>query len=65
MQAVEAVVQGLVRFVQANQKSKSSEFQQAYNSKYKTSMCKDMQTRGSCPRGATCSFAHSEDEMER
>eukprot|EP00118_Oscarella_pearsei_P024519 m.306225 g.306225 ORF g.306225 m.306225 type:complete len:1117 (+) comp41072_c0_seq1:1181-4531(+) len=65
MEAVEAVVNGLVKFTQANQKSKAPDFGQPFNNKYKTSMCKDMQQRGACPRGVNCTFAHSEDEMER
>lgn len=32
--------------------------------KYKTSMCRDLVHRGSCPRGKVCTFAHGEDELE-
>lgn len=34
------------------------------NNKFKTSMCRD-HSRGGCPRGAHCTFAHSEEELER
>ncbi|KAI1904782.1 hypothetical protein AGOR_G00009230 [Albula goreensis] len=35
------------------------------NSKYKTSMCRDLRQQGGCPRGANCTFAHSQDELEK
>lgn len=34
-------------------------------SRYKTSLCRDVAQRGSCPRGAHCTFAHSQEEMDR
>ena len=36
-----------------------------HNSRYKTSMCRDLSLHGSCPRGKNCSFAHSPIEMEQ
>ncbi|XP_064457406.1 uncharacterized protein LOC135368202 isoform X2 [Ornithodoros turicata] len=33
--------------------------------KYKTSLCRDLAQRGSCPRGPNCTFAHSQEEMDR
>ena len=36
-----------------------------HNSRYKTSMCRDLSLHGSCPRGKNCSFAHSPVEMEQ
>ncbi|XP_026464499.1 roquin-2-like [Ctenocephalides felis] len=35
------------------------------NSKYKVSMCRDLTLKNSCPRGVNCTFAHSEDELDR
>ena len=35
------------------------------NVKYKTHMCRDLAQRGKCPRGVNCTFAHSQEEMER
>ncbi|PZC74617.1 hypothetical protein B5X24_HaOG207408 [Helicoverpa armigera] len=35
------------------------------HTKYKVSMCRDAATRSFCPRGASCTFAHSEEELER
>ncbi|KAL4717614.1 hypothetical protein ACJJTC_000763 [Scirpophaga incertulas] len=35
------------------------------HSKYKVSMCRDAATRSFCPRGNSCTFAHSEEELER
>ncbi|RZF48028.1 hypothetical protein LSTR_LSTR002094 [Laodelphax striatellus] len=37
----------------------------AHNAKYKISLCRDLTLRGSCPRGANCTFAHSEDELDK
>lgn len=34
------------------------------NSRYKTSMCRDLAIHGSCPRGKNCTFAHSMAEIE-
>ena len=34
------------------------------NSRYKTSMCRDLAIHSSCPRGSKCTFAHSMSEME-
>jgi len=34
-------------------------------SKYKTSMCRDFITKGVCPRGEACTFAHSDDELQK
>ena len=36
----------------------------ASNSRYKTSMCRDLAIHSSCPRGSKCTFAHSISEME-
>ena len=33
-------------------------------SRYKTSLCRDLATHGSCPRGNNCTFAHSQQELE-
>ena len=33
-------------------------------SKYKTSMCRDSKNKGICPRGQSCTFAHSEAELQ-
>ncbi|XP_026757339.2 roquin-1 isoform X2 [Galleria mellonella] len=35
------------------------------HTKYKVSMCRDTANRSFCPRGNTCTFAHSEEELER
>ena len=36
-----------------------------HNSRYKTSMCRDLSLHGSCPRGKNCTFAHSPSEMDQ
>lgn len=33
--------------------------------KFKTSMCRDIGESKTCPRGESCTFAHSLEEMER
>jgi RING finger/CCCH-type zinc finger protein len=35
------------------------------HSRYKTSMCRDLTTHSSCPRGKHCTFAHSQGEIEQ
>jgi len=34
-------------------------------SRYKTSMCRDVSMRGECPRGRICTFAHSNAELNQ
>ncbi|GAB6031532.1 hypothetical protein CHUAL_009300 [Chamberlinius hualienensis] len=65
MQAVKIVVRGLVDFIQNHGSRKFHENSHTLNNKYKTSMCRDLTLRGGCPRGANCTFAHSDEEMER
>ncbi|XP_057176833.1 roquin-2 isoform X1 [Triplophysa rosa] len=63
--AVKVIVHGLVEFIQ-NFSKKSHESSQAQpNSKYKTSMCRDLRQQGGCPRGASCTFAHTQEELEK
>lgn len=64
MNAVKTVVEGLVDFIQ-HYSHKKHEPANLHNTKYKTNMCRDLTQKGSCPRGANCTFAHSRDEMER
>lgn len=33
--------------------------------KYKVSMCRDLTLRGSCPRSGSCTFAHSDVELDK
>ena len=39
--------------------------QQQHQARYKTSLCRDLTIRGSCPRGGNCTFAHSQAEIEQ
>jgi len=64
MVSVQAVVQGLVEFI-TTRVHRKPEVPPSANPKYKTSMCRDLQQRGRCPRGNNCTFAHSQDEMEK
>uniref|UniRef100_A0A670YNY1 RING-type E3 ubiquitin transferase n=1 Tax=Pseudonaja textilis TaxID=8673 RepID=A0A670YNY1_PSETE len=62
--AVKTVVRGLVDFIQ-NHSRKGPEIPQPQpNSKYKTSLCRDLRQQGGCPRGTNCTFAHSQEELE-
>ncbi|KAL1023185.1 hypothetical protein UPYG_G00037420 [Umbra pygmaea] len=63
--AVKTVVHGLVDFIQNHSKKGSDPQQPPQHSKYKTYMCRDMKQKGGCPRGASCTFAHSQDELEK
>ncbi|KAM8839157.1 roquin-1 [Synchiropus picturatus] len=63
--AVKTVVQGLVDFIQNHSKKGADPQQPPQHSKYKTYMCRDMKLKGGCPRGASCTFAHSQEELEK
>ncbi|RXM92189.1 Roquin-2 [Acipenser ruthenus] len=65
MVAVKTVVHGLVDFIQNFSKKGLETPQPQPNSKYKTSMCRDLRQQGGCPRGASCTFAHSQEELEK
>ncbi|XP_067868651.1 roquin-2 isoform X2 [Heterodontus francisci] len=65
MVAVKTVVHGLVDFIQNFSKKGHEAPQPQPNSKYKTSMCRDLRQQGGCPRGANCTFAHSQEELEK
>ncbi|XP_064649057.1 roquin-1-like isoform X2 [Lineus longissimus] len=58
------IVKGLVEFIHTNSLRKYDP-PNIHGSKYKTSMCRDFIQKKTCPRGVNCTFAHSEDEMER
>ncbi|XP_063240997.1 roquin-1 isoform X2 [Bacillus rossius redtenbacheri] len=65
LEAVRTVVTGLVEFVQHHGSRKLQEPGHPHNAKYKISMCRDLTLKGSCPRGTNCTFAHSEEELEK
>ncbi|XP_058120312.1 AT-rich interactive domain-containing protein 1B [Anopheles ziemanni] len=66
LQAVKRVVAGLVDFVQHHGNRKLQEAGHlAHNRNYKISLCRDLNNRGTCPRGPNCTFAHSEEELEK
>ncbi|XP_077986056.1 roquin-1-like isoform X2 [Glandiceps talaboti] len=64
MNAAKTAVMGLVDFIQHHSHQRKI-LEQSQNNKYKTSMCRDVTQRGGCPRGANCTFAHSQDELEK
>lgn len=68
LEAARAVGAGLVRFLaqHGGAARKAGEGGPGGGgARYKVSMCRDLALRGSCPRGANCTFAHSEEELER
>lgn len=68
LDSVHEVVVGLVEFVQHHGNRKLQECtsgQTSANTKYKISLCRDLTVRRNCPRGSSCTFAHSEEELEK
>lgn len=76
VEAARIVVAGLVEFIRIHgaRKLTSGEGGSAVNTssqphnhcgKYKISLCRDLSLRGGCPRGANCTFAHSDDELDK
>ncbi|XP_004525482.1 roquin-2 isoform X1 [Ceratitis capitata] len=68
LESVHEVVVGLVEFVQHHGNRKLQECttgQTSTNTKYKISLCRDLTVRRNCPRGSSCTFAHSEEELEK
>lgn len=68
VEAAHAVVQGLVGFLGSFGSRKMGQEPQGGppgQAKYKTSLCRDLAQRGTCPRGLQCTFAHSQEEMDR
>lgn len=64
--AVKDVVNGLVEFVQNHGSRKTQDAcHLSHTTRYKISFCRDLSIRGNCPRGNNCTFAHSDDELER
>ncbi|GFS55606.1 roquin-1 [Nephila pilipes] len=64
-EAAKIVVKGLIDFIQNFGKSKLQEDRLNMNAKYKTSMCRDLIQRRNCPRGLNCTFAHSQEELDK
>lgn len=66
VEAVKHVVNGLVEFVQQHGSRKSQDAGHlSHTARYKISFCRDLSIRGNCPRGQNCTFAHSDEELER
>jgi len=71
LDAVRHAVMGLVHFLQHHgvrkpqDSSLASGSTNSNNTKYKISLCRDLNVRRVCPRGASCTFAHSQEEVER
>lgn len=70
LESARIVVAGLTDFVKSHGNSnkgiKNETVQSQTNvPRYKVSLCRDHMMRGTCPRGVGCTFAHSEDELEK
>ena len=64
LNAAKLVVGGLVNFCSLSGYRKAGESYSSQVSRYKTSLCRDLATHGSCPRGNNCTFAHSQQELD-
>ncbi|XP_046365919.2 roquin-1-like isoform X1 [Haliotis rufescens] len=64
LKALRTVVQALIDFF-TNFSQKKNELLPLQNARYKTSMCRDQTHNGMCPRGNSCTFAHSQEELEK
>jgi RING finger/CCCH-type zinc finger protein len=71
LNAVNQIVSGLLAFIEQHQSRRGGgggihdASSAVANSRYKTSMCRDLSMHGSCPRGRNCTFAHSHTEIEQ
>jgi RING finger/CCCH-type zinc finger protein len=65
LEAVRLVVAGLVEFIHQHGSRKLQDTSHSPHTKYKISMCRDLTLRGSCPRGTNCTFAHTNEELEK
>ncbi|XP_044271007.1 roquin-1 [Tribolium madens] len=65
LEAVRLVVAGLVEFIHQHGSRKLQDTTHPQHAKYKISMCRDLTLRGNCPRGTNCTFAHSNEELEK
>ncbi|XP_075229812.1 RING finger and CCCH-type zinc finger domain-containing protein roquin isoform X2 [Lycorma delicatula] len=68
VEGARVVVAGLVEFIRVHGSRKAPPGEppsHPHNAKYKISLCRDLTLRGNCPRGANCTFAHSEDELDK
>ncbi|XP_037933035.1 GATA zinc finger domain-containing protein 14 [Teleopsis dalmanni] len=68
LDAVRFVVVGLVEYMQHHGNRKLPDCsigQMNPNAKYKISLCRDLFARKICTRGSSCTFAHTEEELER
>ncbi|KAK6979830.1 roquin-1 [Biomphalaria glabrata] len=66
MRSLNTVMTSYVEFLSNPDHRSRLEAAPIQNTRYKTSMCRDFfSARGTCPRGNTCTFAHSQEELER
>ena len=62
--ALQHVVDGLADFSKVTGHKRADASPQ-HAGKYKTSMCRNYLQTGTCPRGSSCTFAHTKEEMDK
>ncbi|KAL1456349.1 hypothetical protein WDU94_001086, partial [Cyamophila willieti] len=68
LEATRHVVSGLLDFVSVHGNRRplgDNNSVLIHSGKYKVSLCRDLTLRGTCPRGVHCTFAHSDEELEK
>lgn len=66
IEGVKFVVKGLVDFILHHGNRKPQDYGHlSHTTRYKISFCRDLSIRGNCPRGQNCTFAHTDEELER
>uniref|UniRef100_A0A7M5V5F6 RING-type E3 ubiquitin transferase n=1 Tax=Clytia hemisphaerica TaxID=252671 RepID=A0A7M5V5F6_9CNID len=67
MESLSVAVTGLQSYSKeyASRNKGNLEGAQMFNTKYRTSMCRDILQKINCPRGSNCNFAHTEEELEK
>ncbi|XP_014291504.1 roquin-1 isoform X1 [Halyomorpha halys] len=66
VESCRTVVAGLVEFMRSHGGGGvGGKGSPGEHGKYKVSLCRDLALRGSCPRGPNCTFAHSDDELDK
>nr|XP_039255077.1 roquin-1-like isoform X1 [Styela clava] len=65
LQSVNFIIKELIIFSKSHKPHDlwHDEESPSQTAKFKTSFCRDIKSKGRCPRGSSCTFAHSEEEL--